>query len=306
MAKSRSSFTPQLLVLVLAAGLVAYLFLLPKGVVKPKEGKGELAQDAARTANRDGGGPATSGSKTEASSGPVPASGGVTAMSDQPHTQASGEQRTQLNTLLARYRTTADAATRLSLATDLAKQYQKVQRFDSAGYYYEQVALARPGEQAWKRAADQYFEAYSFATTEQRAKMLGTKTQALYEKVLKENPQNLDAKTNLGMAMMASENPVAGITMLREVLATDPKNEKALYNLGILALQSNQPDKAVGRFQELMKVNPKNVTGQFYLGVSLAQAGEKEEAKVAFLKTKSMSADPGLLTSVNEELQKLQ
>ncbi|KAA9331701.1 tetratricopeptide repeat protein [Hymenobacter busanensis] len=282
------------------------MFLLPKGVVKPKEGKGELAQDAARTANRDGGGPATSGSKTEASSGPVPASGGATAVAEQPHTQASPTQRKELSTLVARYRTTADAATRLSLATDLAKQYQKVQRFDSAGYYYEQVAQARPGEQAWKRAADQYFEAYSFAATEERAKMLSAKTQALYEKVLKENPENLDAKTNLGMALMASANPVAGITMLREVLATDPKNEKALYNLGILSLQSNQADKAVERFQELVKVNPKNVNGQFYLGVALAQAGQKEEAKAAFLKTKSLSADPGLLTSVNEELQKLQ
>ncbi|WP_400192392.1 tetratricopeptide repeat protein [Hymenobacter sp. B81] len=303
MAARRSSFVPQLLVLVLAAGLVAYLFLLPKGVVKPKEGKGELAQDAARTANRDGGGPATAGSKAEASSGPVPASGGATAQ--QPHTQASAEQRKELNALLARYRA-AEGAGRLSLATDLAKQYQQVQRFDSAGYYYEQVAQARPGEQAWKRAADQYFEAYSFAATEERAKMLGGKAQGLYEKVLNENPQNLDAKTNLGMALMAGPNPVAGITMLREVLATDPRNEKALYNLGILALQSNQADKAVDRFQELVRVNPKNVTGQFYLGVALAQDGQKEKAKQAFQKTKSLSSDPGLLTSVNEELQKLQ
>ncbi|GAB2949159.1 hypothetical protein GCM10027048_12690 [Hymenobacter coalescens] len=303
MAASRSFVSPQLLILILAAAVVAGLFLLPKGVVKPKEGKGEAARDAAKTATRDGGGPATNGSKTEASSGPVPANGGATEQ--QPHTMASGEQRKQLNGLVARYQA-AQGPAKLSIANDLAKQYQQVQRFDSAGYYYEQVALVRPGEQAWKRAADQYFEAYSFAATEERAKMLGGKARELYEKVLKQNPQNLDAKTNMGMALMASDNPVSGIMMLREVLAADPKNEKALYNLGILALQSNQPDKAVERFQELVKVNPKNVNGQFYLGVALAQDGKKELAKQAFLKTKSLSADPGLLTSVNEELQKLQ
>ncbi|UYZ58763.1 tetratricopeptide repeat protein [Hymenobacter latericus] len=302
MANGRSSFSPQLLILILAAAVVVGLFLLPKGVVKPKEGKGEAARDAAATSSPNGGGPNTNGSKTEASSGPVPASQGVTAQ--QPHTMASAEQRKGLNTLVARYRS-AQGAAKLTVATDLAKQYQSVQRFDSAGYYYEQVAQAKPGEQAWKRAADQYFEAYSFAATEERAKMLGGKARELYEKVLKQNPQNLDAKTNLGMALMASENPVQGIMMLREVLAADPKNEKALYNLGILALQSNQPDKAVERFQELVKVNPKNVNGMFYLGVSLAQSGKKEDARQTFLKVKSLSNDPGLLTSVNEELQKL-
>jgi tetratricopeptide (TPR) repeat protein len=303
MASSRSVASPQLFILILAAAVVVGLFLLPKRVMKPKEGKGEAARDAAATATRDGGGPATSSSKAEASSGPVPASAGTTP--EQPHTMASAEQRQELNKLVARYQATQGPA-KLTLANDLAKQYQKVQRFDSAGYYYEQVAQARPGEQAWKRAADQYFEAYSFAANEERAKMLGTKTRELYEKVLKQNPQNLDAKTNMGMALMASDNPVSGIMMLREVLAADPKNEKALYNLGILSLRSDQPEKAVERFQELVKVNPKNVNGQFYLGVALAQNGKKEEARQAFLKTKSLSADPGLLTSVNEELQKLQ
>lgn len=303
MAASRSFASPQLLILILAAAVVVGLFLLPKGVMKPKEGKGEAARDAAATATRDGGGAQTNGSKAEASSGPVPASAGTTP--EQPHTMATAEQRKDLNALVARYQA-AQGAGKLTLATDLAQQYQKVQRFDSAGYYYEQVALARPGEQAWKRAADQYYEAYSFAATEERAKMLGAKTRELYEKVLKQNPQNLDAKTNLGMALMASENPVSGIMLLREVLAADPRNEKALYNLGILALQSNQADKAVERFQELVKINPKNVNGQFYLGVALAQDGKKEQARQAFLKTKSLSADPGLLTSVNEELKKLQ
>ena len=79
-----------------------------------------------------------------------------------------------------------------------------------------------------------------------------------------------------------------------------------MYNLGLLAIQSGQFDKAVGRFQELAKVNPENVNGQFYLGVTLAKTGAKEEAKKAFLKAKSISPDPALAASVDEELKKLQ
>lgn len=297
----------QLLVLAVALALIAGLFVLPKVMVKPKEGKGEIAQDAARTANRDGGGPATNGSKAIASSGEQEQTANPAAGTpEQPHQQATPEQSREIKQLAARYRKESDPQARLRVASDLAAKYKDVAKFDSAGYYYEQVAIARPGEQAWKRAADEYFEAFGFAATEERAKTLSAKTRELYERVLKNNPDNLDAKTNLGMAYMASDNPVQGVTLLREVLATNPRNEKALYNLGILSIQSNQYDKAVERFRDLVKVNPNNVNGQFYLGVSLAQTGAKEEARAAFTKAKSLSSDPSLAASVDEELRKLE
>lgn len=280
--------------------------MLPKGVMKPKESRAELSKDAAKTANRDGGGTATNGAKTKASSGPVPA-----AATDKkgpnaaPHTTATTAQRQELNRLLKEYQTAATPAAKAPVAATLARRYNSVERFDSAGYYLEQVALANPSANHWQQAADAYYQAFSFATTDERVKLLGGKTRALYAKVLAKEPGNLDAKTNLGMAYMASENPVQGVSLLREVLEADPRNEKALYNLGILAVQSNQFDKAVGRFKELVKVNPKNVNGQFYLGVTLARTGAGEEAKQAFLTAKSLSNDPALAASVDEEIAKL-
>ena len=146
------------------------------------------------------------------------------------------------------YQAATDAAAKATVATTLARRYNNVERFDSAGYYLEQVALAKPSCQAWQQAADAYFQAFSFAATDERVKLLGGKARELYAKVLEKQPGNLDAKTNLGMAYMASENPVQGISLLREVLEADPRNEKALYNMGILAVQSNQYDKAVTAF----------------------------------------------------------
>ena len=299
---------PHQLVLAAAALVLAGgLFMMPKGIMKPKESKSELSKDAAATANRDGGGKATNGSKTEASSGAVPATAtannGPNAMA--PHTTTSPIQRQELTRLLAEFKAAPNAAARATVATTLARRYNSVERFDSAGYYLEQVAQARPSAQNWQQAADAYFQAFSFASSDERVKLLGGKARELYAKVLKEQPGNLDAKTNLGMAYMASENPVQGVSLLREVLEADPRNEKALYNMGILAVQSNQFDKAVTRFQDLVKVNPKNVNGQFYLGVTLARTGAKEEAKKAFLIAKSLSNDPALAASVDEEVAKL-
>lgn len=291
------TFPHQLILVLVAAVVVGALFMLPKGIVKPKEAKGDLAQTAARTANRDQGAAAPS---TASVTGPAAAAG-----SPAPHTSATPAQQKELAQLRARYRQ-ADASTKPALAGKLAAQYAAVTKFDSAGYYYEQVALAQPGEQAWQRAADQYFEAFSFAATEERAKSLSAKARELYERVLKNNPDNLDAKTNLGMAYMASENPVQGVVLLREVLATDPRNEKALYNLGVLSLQSNQAEKAVERFRELVKHHPDNESGQFYLGVALAQTGNRAEARQVFTQLKQKSTDAALTASVQQELQKLQ
>lgn len=288
----------QLILLAVALVLVAGLFLLPKVIVKPKEGKGELAQDAARTANRDNGAAAPSTSSVEAGK---PAG----ATPEQPHMAIAPEKRQELSALTAKYTAEKDPIAKLRVASELADKYKAVEKFDSAGYFLEQLAQARPGEQTWKRAADAYYDAFTFATTQERQKALGAKCQELYGKVLKNNPENLDAKTNLGMAFMASENPVQGVVLLREVLVADPRNEKAIYNLGLLSMQSNQYEKAVERFRELTKVNPDNVNGQFYLGVALAQTGATADAKAALEKAKSLSTDPGLTAAVNEQLQKL-
>jgi tetratricopeptide (TPR) repeat protein len=308
MSLSRTG-THQVVLLVGALALAGGLYALPKGIVKPKEGKAELSQDAARTANRDGGGTATNGSKADASSGPRPAETATVGPAEAssaaaPHTQANATQRHELNDLLAQYKATPEAS-RPAVATKLAASYTVVQRFDSAGYYLATVAQAKPSEKAWQQAADAYFQAYSFASSEERKKMLGMRARALYDNVLTANPNNLDAKTNLGMAYMSSDNPVKGISLMREVLEQDPKNEKVLYNLGVLAIQSNQLDKAAERFAQLIKVNPNNVEGQFYLGVTLARTNRAAEARVAFQKAKSLSKDPALAASVDEELAKL-
>ncbi|MDO6392439.1 tetratricopeptide repeat protein [Pontibacter sp. BT731] len=227
------------------------------------------------------------------------------ASADGVHAMATPEQLMELATVRARYNKATDTKTRGLLAGELAAAYTAASKFDSAGYYYELAAEARPGEKSYRRAGDQYFEAFTYAATQQRASEMGGKARKMYEQVLKNNPSDLDAKTNVAMTYIASENPMQGITLLREVISTDPKNQKALFNLGILSVQSGQWDKAAERFQELVAVNPEHVEGTFYLAVSLAETGKKEEAIRTFNKVKTMSSDPALTASVDEYLAKM-
>jgi tetratricopeptide (TPR) repeat protein len=277
---------------------VVVLFSLPKVIIN-KEKEASFS-GAAPAANRD----KAAGGATDEHEGHLHESEGSEASAA--HTKASPEALAKLKSLLADYRREGDGPNRIKLAEQIAAQYTAVAKYDSAGYYYEQVAAARPGEKTYQKAADQYFEAFSFAANEDRTKALGAKAQDLYGKVLKNNPANLDAKTNLAMTYIAAgEQPMQGIQLLREVINADPNNEKALFNLGILSIQSGQYDKAVERFRHLVEVNPKHIQGNFYLAVCLAETDKKEEARQVFTNAKKLDSNPEFQASIDTELKKL-
>ena len=280
--------------------LIIGIFFLPRVIIN-KDKQGALTQSAGATRDQA----ATSAVGEESHEGHAHAPGEGHEDAEVVHAEATPEQLGELWLLRKQYTLEKTGVAQLKLANQLGEKYAAISKFDSAGYFYEQAAEARPGETAYQKAADQYFEAFSFAATEDRSKALGIKARSLYEKVLQNNPANLDAKTNIAMTYIASEAPMQGITLLREVIATNPNNEKALFNLGILSIQSTQYDKAVERFQKLVSINPKHVQGNFYLAVALAESGKKPEAEAAFKKAKTLSDDPGFLTSVDNELNKL-
>ncbi|MBC3540464.1 tetratricopeptide repeat protein [Rufibacter sp. H-1] len=270
--------------------------LLPKVIIN-KDKKGEFAANGANAnAAQSTHDPNHEGHEDHAQEAATPTDA---------HVVATPAQLKEIADLRNKFSRESNAQAKGKLADELAQKYAAVAKHDSAGYFYEQVAQARPGEKSFQKAADQYFQAFTFAATQERSQELGSKAQGLYEQVLKNNPTNLDAKTNLAMTYISSSTPMRGITLLREVISADPKNEKALFNLGVLSIQSNQYDKAVERFQELLVVNPNHVEGTFYMGVALAETGKKAEAQKSFLKVKQISKDPEVQASVDSYLQRL-
>lgn len=287
---------PQLIVIAVALLLAAGMFFLPKVVIN-KDKKGDFTGQTA-AAKTEG--------ETEDHTGHDHAPGEGHEAENAAHKAATPAQLQAIAGLKKRYDASQDAAAKVALARDLGSAYQEVGKFDSAGYYFESYAAAKPSEKNYERAAGQYFEAFSFAATEERTKFLGEKVQAMYGKVLELNPENLDAKTNLAMTYISGPNPMQGIGMLREVLEKDPKNEKAQYNMGVLSMQSRQFAKAVERFRKVLEVNPDNVDANFYLGVALSETGQKAEAEKVFRKVKTLNTNPEVQASVDEYLQKLQ
>src|SRR4051812_5466831 len=117
-----------------------------------------------------------------------------------------------------------------------------------SAHYYENSAELNPTEKSWINAAFRYYDASHLASDSVVRKQFTDKAVMAYQNVLKINPDNLDAKTDLALCYAEGPAPMQGIMLLREVVAKNPNHEMAQYNLGILSVKSGQYDKAVIRF----------------------------------------------------------
>jgi cytochrome c-type biogenesis protein CcmH/NrfG len=190
----------------------------------------------------------------------------------------------------------------VKFADSLSSVYKKNNRFDSAAFYKEMIAELRPEGKAFENVADMYNEAANTSVDPNRIKDYSEKARVYYEKVIKTQPDNLDAKSKLAMTYVTTETPMAGIKMLREVVEKDPDNVLANFNLGLLSIQSRQFDKAIQRFDKLVTKDPENWKARFYLGVAYKESGNKQKSKEQFELVKKLQNDPEVTSIVNSYL----
>jgi tetratricopeptide (TPR) repeat protein len=189
----------------------------------------------------------------------------------------------------------------LILIDSLGKMWDRLNMPQVSSHYFEEIALRKPDEKTWINAAYRYYDAFRMSGDSILRKMFVEKAISSYQKVLEFNPENLDAKTDLGLCYAdGTSSPMQGIILLREVVAKDPGHEMAQFNLGILSVKSGQYDKAAERFQKVLEINPSNKEARLLLGRTYSIMGKKDLA-LENLKMIRESNDPRL----NEEVQAL-
>ncbi len=192
------------------------------------------------------------------------------------------------------------------LLDSLGKQWDKLDQPIISSHYFEMVAEQQPGEKSWLDAAYRYFDAFKMVTDSTLRTRMVAKAISCYENVLKYNPDNLDAKTDLGACYAEGTNePMKGIMLLREVVAKDPKHENAQFNLGILSVRSGQYEKAIERFQKVIEINPARKEMYFMIGKSYAMAGNKEKAIENLEKLKKETTDLQLIEQSNSLINQI-
>lgn len=189
-----------------------------------------------------------------------------------------GDVRARMDQLRSLMEEEENVDKKINFAHSLASYYLDYGILDSA------VSISRSIE-SWSpevsdRAMEIYFKAFERSQNQEDVRSFAEEAKRMLEKLLDKDPTNLVLKNKLAMTLVVSENPMAGITMLREILEVDENDRQAILNLGLLAIQSGQFDRAQERFEKLVSLDPADFEAKLYLAVSLMEINEQSQARL--------------------------
>jgi tetratricopeptide (TPR) repeat protein len=287
----------QIAVIATVVVVMGYLYSLPvKGLIKPKETQGHTNGAAQAQASK----PATTVTVQMVSATSKIAIGPALAG--------------QINDMESELKSATSDDARLTLQKKLAKQWDDVNQPGPAAFYYQQVAQKQNSFADWVAAGSHYNDAFKLTQDTVAQPTYVVNAIASYKNAVKLQPQNLDAKTGLGVAYVNQTalgitdpnggSPMQGIMLLLDVVKQDPKNRSANLSLGMFAMKSGQFDKAVARFKTIIAQKPE-VEPYFYLAESYKQLGQKKEAIEAYQKCREMMPDSAFDARIDQYIKEL-
>ena len=199
-------------------------------------------------------------------------------MSDEHSFEIPEEIQSQIVALRSSIKTEENFDKKTNFAHSLARAYLDFGVLDSAVRYAE--AIESWNEEESREAADIYFTAFERSPSSDQGTVYATKAREIITVLLEKDPEDLFLKNRLAMTLVASENPMAGISMLREIVAQDENNRLAILNLGLLSIQSGQFDRARGRFEKLVSLDTTDNEAKLYLAVSIMELDQPSQARL--------------------------
>jgi len=288
-------YKKQIVVVVIVVIIMGYLYSLPvKGLIKPKDTQGHnnTAAPAAR--------PVTKVT--------------VEMVSSAAKATIGSALSAQINDTENQLKNAGDDAARLTLQKKLAKEWDDVNQPAPAAFYYQAIAAKENTFENWVAAGSHFNDAFKLTQDTSAQPAFVVNAIASYKSATKLNPENLDAKTGLGIAYVNQTSvgmtdpdggsPMQGIMILLDVVKQDPKNRNANLNLGLFAMKSGQYEKAVQRFKNII-AQKAEVEPYFYLAESYKQLGMKKEAIDAYQKCKDMMPDAAFDQRIDEYIKEL-
>lgn len=186
-----------------------------------------------------------------------------------------------------------------------------------SSFYHGQIAELKNIESEWFSSGEDFYRSAKFVP-DNPDKNIGTgqKTEmyrsaiSSYEKALALNPNNLSAKTKLGVCYVESASalgnqPMKGISLLREVVQADSNNIEANLQLGFFSVTSRQFDKAIERFKKILKIDTTRIEMYVYLGDTYISMGEKQKAITSYEKYKTLVNDTLIKKDIEQYIKKL-
>jgi len=130
----------------------------------------------------------------------------------------------------------------------------------------------------------------------------------LLEKALVINPKNDSAKINLGACYLfgnLSDNPMQGITKIKEVVDKDSTNAYGQFILALGGKKSGQYDKAIERFLTVINIQPNQIEAMIHLAECYELTDQKASAIEWYTKVRNSVNIPEAKEAISKRIKEL-
>ena len=204
-----------------------------------------------------------------------------------------------------------------SNAQDSLKSYKALTRFwaDSAQklapylYFSYSAALLENSEKSLTFAAQLLVD--NLLTPDAPPVLLpwiAGNAKVLLEKALVINPKNDSAKINLGACYLfgnLSDNPMQGITKIKEVVDKDSTNAYGQFILALGGKKSGQYDKAIERFLTVINIQPNHIEAMIHLAECYELTDQKALAIEWYTKVSNSVNIPEAKEAISKRIKEL-
>ncbi|MSM41179.1 MAG: tetratricopeptide repeat protein [Geobacter sp.] len=126
------------------------------------------------------------------------------------------------------------------------------------------------------------------------------------EKLVKQDPRNLQAWVQLGNDYFDTDQAQKAITAYGKALELDPNNANILTDQGIMYRKMGWFDKAVANFEKAQQIDPKHLQSLFNLGVVYANdLKQPDKAIVAWNRYLAMDSTSPTAQQIKQMVEQL-
>jgi len=216
------------------------------------------------------------------------------------------DQAAKITGLENQLKTATNDDDKLALQKQLASLWDAANQPAPAAFYYQAIAGKENTAAEWIAAGNHFNDAYKLTQDTTAQPFFDAQAMEAFQNATKLQPDNLDAKTGLGIAYVnGGGTPMQGIALLLDVVRQEPNNWNANFNLGLFSMKSGQYEKAVERFKLASAAKPSDVEPVFYLAESYKQLGLRKEAIDAYQKCKQLMPDPTFDQKMDQYIKEL-
>lgn len=175
-----------------------------------------------------------------------------------------------------------------------------------AAYYLAEAAKLENSGKSLTFAANLFLDHLSHTQDAGVRKWEANNAMELLDKAIALEPNNDTLKIKLGSMLVSNTNePMKGITMLREVADRNPDFLDAQLTLANFSITSGQFDKAIERMQKVLDKHPDEPKALFLQAVAYQNKGDKTKAVELLRKCRKLIKDPSLAAEIDNYIKSI-